>query len=138
MDIENEAFFVPKYMYRYYLCDLIEIAVILEKKVMRDAISRAGVIDIAKELPINVQGILALSFRKQILKEAADAIISFFINKTGGELPTQPVFQPILQPTIHPVIQPMTQPVTEKIKKRYVETNFLTYSASFIGAMRAL
>lgn len=95
MDIENEPFFVPKYLCRYYLCDLIEAAVILEKKVLRDAISRADVIEVAKELPINVQGILALSFRKQILKEATDMIFSLFIHKDDSEFKVQPAIEKI-------------------------------------------
>lgn len=86
MNVEiDPAKLVPSYVYRFYISDLIETAVILEKKVETMVVSQPDLLEAAKRLPLNIQGIIAMSFRKAILKEATDLIISFLIEKKEDE-----------------------------------------------------
>ena len=94
MSIEKDSAYVPDYVYKFYLSDLIEIALILQKQVETMVVPVTGLIEAAKRVPMNIQGVIAIAYRKTILKEAAELIISTLIDQKGNELSMQAIFDP--------------------------------------------
>lgn len=85
MSIEKDSALVPDYTFRFYLCDLIEMALILQKQVENLAITIDGIIEAAKRVPMNIQGIITIAYRKTILKEATEVIMSSLLDPKDCE-----------------------------------------------------
>lgn len=92
MDTEKDSNLIPNYTYKFYLNEYIELVLILEKKIESAAISTSELLEAARRVPINMQGVIAMSYRKAILKEATDIIISFFLGKKQDEFMIEPIF----------------------------------------------
>lgn len=101
MSIEKDSAYIPDYVYSFYLSDLIEVALILQKQVENLTVPVSALIEVAKRLPMNIQGVIAIAYRKTILKEATEVIISALTDQKGGELTMATVIDPQTGKYIH-------------------------------------
>lgn len=92
MDTEKDFNLIPSYTYKFYLSDFIEIVLIIQKKVEDVSLPMLDLLEAAKRIPINMQGVIAIAYRKAIIQEATDIIISFFLSKKEDELAIQSIF----------------------------------------------